>query len=329
MVEKVLEFLEEKNIKELKALLRGFEEPMEVLQVLNELSNKQQAIVFRLLPKDMAVEVFEMLELTLQKELLSGFTDEYAREFIEFLDPDDRVDLLDELPANVAKRLISLLSPQDREVTHMLLGYEPETAGRVMTPEFVSLKKDMTAADALAKVRKVAEEKETIYTLYVVDGTKKLEGVLSFRELFVAEPSAIIADIMSDAIIRVSTDTGQEEVAHTLKDFGLLSVPVVDKEGRIVGIVTIDDAMEIIEEEATEDAFTAAGLADITGKETNRSEVLVKGSLWQIWLVRLPFLMLTLLAGLGAGFIMGGFEEILLYRQFSNESFCSVSVITH
>ena len=310
---KVEEFLGEKDIKGLKALLSDVDDNMKILQVIQDLSRKETAIVFRLLPKEAALFIFEQLDSPVQKELLESFTDAFARELVEELSPDDRVHLFDEIPAKVAKRLMGLLSPEDRKITYMLMGYEPETAGRIMTPYFISLKKQMTASEALAKIRKQAkdEDKETIYTLYVTDDSKKLEGSLSLRRLLTAEPSEKIQDIMHEAVVKVSTDTDQEEVAIALKDYDLLSIPVVDKEGRIVGIVTVDDAMDILEHEATEDIYTAAGLADITGKETNRSEVLVRGSLWANWKVRLPFLFIALLGGVGAALIMDGFEEVL------------------
>ncbi|MCL2587300.1 MAG: magnesium transporter [Firmicutes bacterium] len=311
--ERVAELLENKDIKSLKSLLQGIDDNLMILQIIQELSRSETAIVFRLLSKEQALYIFEELDTPVQRELLESFTDSYACELVEELSPDDRVHLFDELPAKVAKRLIGLLSPEERKVTYMLMGYEPETAGRIMTPYFISLKKEMTAGQALEKIRKQArdEDTETIYTLYVTDQAKKLEGSMSLRKLLIAEPHEKIGDIMHEVLVKVSTDTDQEEVANALKDYDLLSIPVVDKEDRIVGIVTIDDAMDIMEHEATEDMYTAAGLADITGKETNRSEVLTRGSLWANWKVRLPFLFITMLAGIGAAFIMDGFEEIL------------------
>ena len=311
--DQIADYIREKDLKGLTALFRGMDDLHEIMQAMDGLTREEKAIVFRLLQKDSALQVFEQFDTTLQKELLETFADEKAREFIEWLDPDDRAELLDEMPAMVAKRLISLLTPEDRKVTHMLLGYESETAGRIMTPEFISLKATMTSAEALEKVRRIAQDVETIYTLYVTDDAKKLEGTLSLRTLLIAKPEEQISEIMHDTVIKVSTNTSDHEVAKVLKDFDILAVPVVDKENRIVGIVTIDDAMDIMEEHATDELYNQAGLANITGKETNRSEVLVNGSLWAIWKVRLPFLFITLLAGIGAGFIIDGFEETLSY----------------
>lgn len=310
--EGILYCLEEKDVKGIKTLLQDIDDPMMVFQAMQDLSRNETIIVFRLLPKDAALFVFEQLDPFVQEELLESFKDEYARMLFEDLSPDDRVALLDEMPAKVAKRLLGLLSPEERRVTYMLMGYEAETAGRIMTPYFISLRPDMTVDQALAKIRVQAkdEEKETIYTLYVTDNAKKLLGNLSLRRLLTAEPNQKVEDIMHEALVKVSTDTDQEEVAHTLKDYDLLSIPVVDREGRIVGIVTVDDAIDILEEEATEDILNKAGLAKGRG-ESCRSEAMIRGSLWSVWKVRLPFLIITLFGGLLAGSVLGFFEETL------------------
>jgi len=305
--EKILSCLEAKDMETLKALLKDAEE-IEVLHVFHDLSPEEQVIVFRLLTKDTALDIFEQLDTDEQYNLLRSFTDERTNEFINELAPDDRVRLLDELPAAVAKKLLNSLTPEERRNTNILLGYEPETAGRIMTTEYISLQKNMTAEDALAKVRRQAADKETIYTLYVTDKSKKLGGVLSLKDLLVADGGARVEEIMSQKAIYVSTDTDQEEVAKLLKELDLLAIPVVDKEERLVGIVTIDDAMDILEEEVTDDILSSAGLVDV---ESNRSEALVRGNLWTIWKVRLPILLITLGFALFSGVIIGGFEETL------------------
>jgi magnesium transporter len=180
-----------------------------------------------------------------------------------------------------------------------------------MTTEYISLNKAMTIGQALDKVRRQAADKETIYTLFVTDNAKKLEGVLSLKDLLVADADAIVEDIMSKKTISAFTGDDQEEVAKTLQELDLLAIPVVDKEGRIVGIVTIDDAMDVMQHEATEDIMDQAGLADITGNESDRSEVLVYGNLWNIWKVRLPILLITLVFALFSGVIIDEFEQTL------------------
>ncbi|MCL2563831.1 MAG: magnesium transporter [Oscillospiraceae bacterium] len=316
LYEKIISaFIESKDMESLKAVL-GDAELMEILHAFHDLTPEEQVIVFRLLPKDDALSIFEELDTDEQQNLLRSFTDEKTIEFVNELAPDDRVKLLEEMPAVVAKKLINSLSPEERKVTNVLLGYAPETAGRIMTTEYISLKRDMTVERALEKVRRQAKEKETIYTLYVTDNSKKLEGVLSLKDLLMADGGAKIEAIMTEKAIKASTDTDQEEVARLLQELDLLALPVVDKEDRLVGIVTIDDAVDILEEEVTEDIFDQAGLADITKKETSRSEVLVSGSLWAIWKVRLPFLLITLIAGFLAGMVIEGFEEVLEATAF-------------
>ncbi|MCL2850761.1 MAG: magnesium transporter [Firmicutes bacterium] len=307
--EQIIELVENKNIKELKVLLVEMDDAR-ILYAISEFSRKEKALIYRLLPKDKALAIFEQLDTTLQAELLESFTEKNAIEVIEELDPDDRVTLLDELPRTVAKRLISLLSPEDRAITNLLLGYEQGTAGRIMTTEFISLDKNMSAKEALEKVRKQAKYKETIYTLYVTDEKRRLEGVLSLKKLLTADEDASIGNIMYDAAIAASTYDPQEHVAEKLKDFDLLAIPVVDRENHIVGIVTVDDAIDILEQQATDEMLNQSGLAG-ANMETNRSEVLVNGSLWRIWRIRLPFLLITMAAGILSGFIIGGFEETL------------------
>ena len=306
--EKILTCLEAKDMNALKLALEDAEN-MEILHALHELSSEDQVIVFRLLAKDNALIIFDWLDTDQQQNLLQSFTDERVIEFVNELAPDDRVRLMDELPALVAKKLLNSLTWEEREKTNVLLGYESETAGRIMTPEYISLRRSMTAEQALDKVRKQAKDKETIYTLYVTDDSKIMEGAISLKELLIAEKDALVEDIMSKHAIFVSTETDQEEVARLLMELDLLAIPVVDKENRLVGIVTIDDAIDILEEEATEDILNQAGL--VAKKEANRSEVLISGSLWTIWKVRLPFLFITLIAGIIAGLVIEGFEEAL------------------
>ncbi|MCL2189668.1 MAG: magnesium transporter [Defluviitaleaceae bacterium] len=310
MKDLILSHIENKRMEHLKNLLTMAEET-ELLHAFYDLTPEEQVIVFRLLSKDFALQLFEELDTDEQQNLLRSFTHERTIEFINEMAPDDRVSLLDEMPASVAKRLINALSPEERKVTNMLMGYAPETAGRVMTTEFIRLSRDMTAAQAMAKVRRLAPDMETIYSLYVTDPAKKLEGVLTLKELVCAAEDTKIEDIMAKRAVSVTTDTDQEEVARTLQELDFLAIPVVDKESRMVGIVTIDDAVDILEEEATEDIFDAAGLADIPGSEASRSDVLVNGSLFKIWRVRLPFLLITLAAGMLLGLIIEGFEEVL------------------
>jgi len=302
--------LKQRDLKSLKKALESANE-VDILNIILTLSEQDQGIVYRLLSKEKALYVFEQLDTISQQKLIHAFTDEIAIETIENMSPDDRVKLLDELPAKVTKKMLAALSPNEREMTNLLMGYEAQTAGRIMTPEYVHLDKDITAESALETVKEKALDKETIYTLYIIDDTRKLEGIISLRDLLIAKPQKMLKDIMEKDVVSVSTDTDQEEVAKILQKLDLLAIPVVDKENRLVGIITIDDAMDILEAESTEDMFAKSGIADLTKGEAARSEVVINGSTWKIWKVRLPFLFLSLIGALLAGLVIGNFEETL------------------
>jgi len=310
LTESVLLNIKSKDMNELKMLLNDANE-VDVLDMIQDLSVENQAVVYRLLSKDTALFVFERLDTYDQQQLIRSFTEESAIEIITALDPDERVRLFDEMPASFTRKMLSALSPKEREMTNLLMGYKDQTAGHIMTPEYVRISRNMTVSEALEKVRETAKTNETIYTIYITDDEKKLEGVISLRDLWIADSQKKVEEVMDDIVALVSTDTDQEEVARLLQRLDWLAVPVVDNEGRLVGIVTIDDAVDILEEEATEDIMDAAGFSDIAVKEADRSEVLTKGSILKIWAVRLPFLVITLVAGMAAGLIIEGFEEIL------------------
>lgn len=302
-------YIESKDIDALKKLLNDGDESL-LVEVMEELSHEEMLIAYRVLTKERALLVFEQMEPPVQEQLLRSFTDEKAIDMVERMAPDDRVALFEELPATVAKKLLGALSSEEREMTNLLLGYEPQTAGRIMTPEYTRIRREWTVSEALAAIKTVALKKETIYTLYITDESKKLKGMLTLVDLIVAEPGDLVGDIMKEAV-SVTTDTDQEEVALKLQDLDLLAIPVTDKEKRLVGIVTIDDAMDILEDEATEDMYIQAGLSTLKNKENDRSRTLIEGSLFEIWKVRLPILIMVLAGGFLAGLIMEGFEEVL------------------
>lgn len=311
LIDEIVELIEEKEITKIKPLLQNLDD-LEALYIVNQLHDKQQVVVFRLLNKENALFVFEQLDTPVQKELLHLLADEMVVELIEELDVDDRVELLDELPAKVASKLISELSPEERKLTNILMGYEPETAGRIMTPKFVAIAKNITVGEALKKIRTHAKgDHETIYTLYVTDKTKKLEGVLELKDILAADNDVVVADIMNDIVVSVTTGTDQEKAANALREYDLLAIPVVDSEGRMVGIITVDDAMDILEFEAGEDMLDQAGFADVAGTEYSRSDILLNGNLWRNWKVRLPFLAIALVGGLAAALLIDGFKNIL------------------
>ena len=248
--------------RDLDTLRRWLDETgaLDIADELARLDGPDRAIPFRLLPKDRALEVFEALDPIHQQELLESLREDRVRELVESMDPDDRVRLLDEMPAKVANRLRAGLSHEERELTATLLGYAPESAGRIMSPEYVSLRASMTVADAMAKVRRQGADAETVYLLPVTDDHRKLLGVVSLRDVVVSAPTERVGDLMRTEVYSASVDTDQEEVARLIQEADLLAVPVVDHEYRLVGVVTVDDAMEVFEQEVTEDVSRAGGV---------------------------------------------------------------------
>jgi magnesium transporter len=232
---------------------------LEIAEELARLPPAERAIPFRLLPKDRALEVFEALDPIHQQELLEGLRDTAVRQIFEDLDPDDRARLVDEMPAKVAKQLLGGLSPRERALTATLLGYPEDSAGRIMSPEVVNLKANQTAGEALERLRRVGTSAETIYALPVTDDERRLVGVIGLRDLVLADPQTKIGDLMDDEVYSGRVDQDQEEIARLMQEANLLALPIVDTERRLVGIVTVDDAMQVLEEEQTEDVARAGG----------------------------------------------------------------------
>jgi magnesium transporter len=232
--------------------------PFDLAEELTRWDHTQRAVAFRLLPKDLAMAVFEALDPPVQRELLEGLRDEAVREFVDRLDPDDRVELLDELPAKVVNKLLADLSPHERRLTTELLGYPADAVGRVMSPEYVAVKSTMTAGEALERVRTVGAAAETIYTLPVIAEDRRLIGVTSLRQVVLARPDVRIGELANEPI-SASAFTDQEAAARLLQEADLLALPIVDAENRLVGVFTFDDAMEVLEGEATEDAVRIGG----------------------------------------------------------------------
>ena len=247
------------NYDAVKLLLQPVQ-PVDIAEAIGSLPAQLQAIAFRLLAKDEAISVYEYLDTTIQQNLLGLLRSGEMREVMEEMSPDDRARLFEELPAKVVRQLLSELSPEERRVTAELLGYEPETAGRLMTTEYIALKENQTAALALETVRRRARDTETIYSLYVTDAQRRLSGILSLRDLLTADPQARIGDVMTEEVLSVRTDTDQEKVARTIQRYDFLAIPVVDLERRLVGIVTVDDVIDVIEQEATRDLYAAGAV---------------------------------------------------------------------
>ncbi|MDD4003146.1 MAG: magnesium transporter [Clostridia bacterium] len=303
-------YLKDKDFKQLKQLLNELNND-EVLKLIYKANNQESLIIFRLLNKEMALEVFELMEVSVQQRLLEKFTDERAIEIFASLQPDDRIKLIDELPAAVAKRLLSSLSHTEREMTSLLLGYKAGSAGRAMTPKYIRLRKDMTASEALQKVRTAGSDMETVYHLYVTDNARHLEGEVSLIDIVMAEPEKKVDEIMTKDPIKAYTETEEEDVAHLLKEQDLLAVPVVDMEERLVGVITVDDAIDILEDEAADADLNKAGFSEISKTETDRSRILISGSVFKIWRLRVPFLIVTMIGGMFAGLMIEQFESTL------------------
>ena len=232
---------------------------VDIADELTRLDAAHRAVPFRLLARDRALEVFELLDPSIQQELLDGLRDTNVRQLFEEMDPDDRARLTEEMPAKVARRLLAGLSPNERRLTATLLGYPEDSAGRLMSPEVASLRVAMSAGEALDRLRRIGRSAETIYALPVTDDRRRLVGALGLRDLVLADPKTSIGQLMDPEVYSARVDTDQEEVARLIREADLLALPIVDGEDRLVGIVTVDDAMEVLEEEETEDIARAGG----------------------------------------------------------------------
>jgi len=298
------ELLESKRYRTLRERLMESEAP-DIADLLMSTPTERTLIAFRLLPKGLAVDVFDHLDGTHQNRILESFSDQAARAFLEEMRPDDRAELLEEVPAVVARMLLQILSPDERRVTVQLLGYKEETAGREMTPLFVDLHSEMTVAQALERIRQLAIDRETIYECYVMDRRRHLAGTISLKDLVLAEREARVADIMKPSPPFVFTYTDREEVAKKLREHDILAIPVVDAEERLVGIITYDDVADIIEEEATEDIYRFGAVPGTErGYFTSRILSVVKR--------RVGWLFLLILVNTVTGSIIAGQEALLV-----------------
>ncbi|MEQ9368160.1 MAG: magnesium transporter [Coleofasciculus chthonoplastes F3-SA18-01] len=250
--------LEQENFQGAKQVLVPVQ-PVDIADAIEGLPDALQVIAFRLLSKAEAIEVYEYLDSSIQQSLIEEFKRQEVLDIVDKMSPDDRVRLFDELPAKVVRRLLAQLSPQERQATAQLLGYEADTAGRIMTPEYISLKESLTLGETLERIRSLASTTETIYYVYVTDAERHLSGIVSLRDLVVSPPEQTLGEIMSRDAVCVHTDTDQEDVARLIQRYDFLAVPVVDREHRLVGIVTVDDVIDILERETTEDIYALGG----------------------------------------------------------------------
>ena len=276
---------------------------IDVCDYIVELPFERRAIAFRLLRKDIATDVFEYLPSEIQEELISSLQAADVRQLVESMRPDDRAELFDELPARIVKRLLQQLSPLERQATATILGYAEGTAGRVMTTEYVQLREGLTVGEALEKIRRMDEDKETIYYAYVTDNQRRLVRVVSLRQLLFTIPTTLIRDIASTRVIKAYTEMRQEEVAQIMKRYDLIAMPVVDREDRLVGIVTIDDMVDVLEEEATEDIQKLAGVSGGDESALSSPQVTLRK--------RLPWLLINIGLYVGAASAIAPFQGII------------------
>lgn len=280
--------LEQNDLQGAKAILVPVQ-PADIAEAIEGLPEAMQAIAFRLLSKGEAIEVYEHLDSSIQQALIEDFKRQDVLDIVDKMSPDDRARLFDELPAKIVNRLLEQLSPTERQATAQLLGYEAGTAGRIMTPELISLKEGFTITQALERIRRLANVTETIYYLYVTDNARRLTGTLSLRDLVTAQPQETIGEIMTREAVFVYTDTDQEEVARVIQRYDFLAVPVVDREQRLVGIVTVDDVIDIIQQETTEDIYALGGGVQSGGDNYFQTDLLTVARKRVVWLLVLLF----------------------------------------
>lgn len=301
--EYIEELLERNALNELKNSINTLH-PADIAELMSFLDSQKQVVVFRLLRKDLAIEVFEQLDFEQQENLLQSFTDERVAEILNQMSPDDRMELFDELPAKIVKKFLGLLNPEQRNIVATMLGYPENSAGRIMNPHMVDLKEYYTVEQSLQRIRQLSPPEELAYTAYVIDAERHLLGRVTLRELVLAKPETVIRDIMKKDIVYVFTHDDQEKAAQIIQKYDLLAVPVVDSEKRLVGVITVDDAIDIIEEEATEDIHRLAAI------RTTEDEYL-HAPLWNKVKNRFIWLAVLLVGGTMTSFVMQSFSEII------------------
>lgn len=303
----IIELVNQKNFIGARAELLKFNEVdiAEILEDIMEVSGVDKTIVlFRTLPKDISVEVFSNLDIAEQLTIINGITDKELHYIFEELAFDDMIDVLEELPANIVDKILSKSTKEERKLINTFLNYPEYSAGSLMTPDYISLKKDMTVKEAMQYIKKEGMDSETVYTCYVKDIGRKLIGIVSLRSLVIAEDDVMLEDLMQTEFVYVNVLDDQEEVSNQFKKYGYLAMPVVDNENRIVGIITVDDILDIIDEETTEDFHKMAGVAAST-------EEYLDMSVWKHVKNRFPWLLFLMVSLMITGFIITRFEILL------------------
>lgn len=303
LVERAIELLEEKKFSELKSLLEE-QNPADINDIIDELSDEKSFLIYRLLPKELAAEVFVEMDTDKQEYLINFFSDSQLKAVFDELYYDDTADIIEEMPASVVKRILKIVSPDMRKAVNELLKYPDDSAGSIMTTEFVRLKKSFTVLESIDFIRTVGVNKETIYTCYVTDEKNHLIGIITAKDLLLSQPDEVISEIMEENVISVNTLEDTEAITHMFGKYDFLALPVVDKENRLVGIITVDDAIDVMQEETEED------FSKISAITPNDTEYL-KTSVFRLFASRIPWLMLLMISATFTGMIISGFESAL------------------
>ena len=301
--ELILKLLEEKNYPELKELLVEMN-PADISSIFEEIANEKIPLLFRLLPKVLAAETFVEMEADAQELLITGFSDNELKEVLDELYLDDTVDIVEEMPANVVKRILLNSDTDTRKMINEILKYPDDSAGSIMTIEYVSLRPGMTVEEAIKRIRRTGIDKETIYTCYVTDDNRFLQGSVTIKSLLLAEETEEIADLMDRKCISVHTLEDKEEVANKFNKYDLLAIPVVDDENRLVGIVTFDDAIDVMQDEATEDIKKMAAIIP-------SDKSYFKTTVFETWKARMPWLLLLMISATFTRMIITSLENAL------------------
>ena len=301
--DELTEMLDNRNMKALRERMDEMPE-FDVAEFLSSLEDNRMPMLFRLLSKEKAAEVFANFDAPDQERIINSITDSELAGIVEELYVDDAVDMMEELPANVVKRVMRTATSETRNLINQYLHYPENSAGSIMTAEFVDLKKYMSVKDAFARIRRIGEDKETIYICFVTSADRKLEGIVTVKDLLLADPETVIEDLMDRSVIYAVTTEDQESVSEKFSDYDLMALPVVDKENRLVGIVTVDDIIDVMEQEATEDIQLMAGM-------TPSDKPYLRTGITEMWKNRIPWLMFLMLSATFTSMILTSFEDRL------------------
>ena len=301
--EQILELLEQKKYQQLKEMLSEMNEA-DIAAILTEVPEEKLPLIYRILPKELAAEVFVNMDSDAQEILIKAFSDRELREVLDELYVDDAVDIIEEMPATVVKRILMHTDPEVRKSINEILKYPEDSAGSIMTIEYVDLKKYMTVDDAFTRIRRTGVDKETIYVCYVTDENRKLLGLVTVKDLLLADSTKKMFEIMETNVISVNTLEDKEVVADKFRKYDMLALPVVDQEQRLVGIVTFDDAMDVLQDENTEDIEKMAAI-------TPTDKPYLKMSVFDTWKARFPWLLLLMVSATFTGKIIQSFESAL------------------